>query len=66
MKENKSESDLRGKKRDRGAGESTATATKEMIFTTKVWRRGGAGGATSTTTETSSKTTTTRTTRRGK
>ena len=48
------------------AGETSATATKEMISTTKVGRRGGAGGATSTTTETTSKTTTTRTTRRGK
>ena len=49
-----------------GAGETTATATKEMISTTKVGRRGGAGGATSTTTESTTKTTTTRTTRRGK
>ena len=66
MKENKSESDLRAVKRpSRGAGESTATATKEMISTVKVGRRGGAGGATSTTTETTSKTKTTRTTRRG-
>lgn len=66
MKENKSESDLRAKKPARGAGETTATATKEMISTTKVGRRGGAGGATSTTTESTTKTTTTRTTRRGK
>ena len=67
MKENKSESDLRGAKKrpSRGAGESTATATKEMVSTVKVGRRGGAGGATSTTTETTSKTKTTRTTRRG-
>ena len=49
-----------------GAGETTATATKEMVSTTKVGRRGGAGGATSTTTESTTKTTTTRTTRRGK
>ena len=49
-----------------GAGETTATATKEMVLTTKVGRRGGAGGATSTTTESTTKTTTTRTTRRGK
>ena len=66
MKENKSESDLRAKRPARGAGETTATATKEMISTTKVGRRGGAGGATSTTTESTTKTTTTRTTRRGK
>ena len=66
MKENKSESDLRAKKPARGAGETTATATKEMISTTRVGRRGGAGGATSTTTESTTKTTTTRTTRRGK
>ena len=49
-----------------GNRETTASATKERISTTKVGRRGGAGGATSTTTETTSKTTTTRTTRRGK
>ena len=53
-------------KTNEGAGETTATATKEMVSTTKVGRRGGAGGATSTTTETTSKITTTRTTRRGK
>ena len=50
----------------RGAGETSATATKTLTTTTKVGRRGGAGGPTSTTTETTSKTTTTRTTRRGK
>ena len=50
-----------------GNRETSASATKERISTTKVGRRGGAGGATSTTTETTSKTTTTtRTTRRGK
>ena len=65
MKENKSESNLRAKNPERGAGETSATATKTMISTTKVGRRGGAGGPTSTTTETTSKTTTTRTTRRG-
>ena len=65
MKENKSSSDLRGKPTLKGPGETTATATKERISTTKVGRRGGAGGATSTTTETTSKTTTTRITRRG-
>lgn len=66
MTQNKSASDLRAKKpAGREPGESTATATKEMISTTKVGRRGGAGGPTSTTTETTSKTTTTRTTRRG-
>ena len=58
---------LRNQQRgDGNASETSATATKEMISTTKVGRRGGAGGATSTTTETTSKTTTTRTTRRGK
>ena len=66
MKENKSTANLRSQpKPPRGAGESSATATKTMVTTTKVGRRGGAGGATSTTTETTSKTTTTRTTRRG-
>ena len=59
-------SQSRGNGNNRGAGESSATATKEMISTTKVGRRGGAGGATSTTTETTTKTSTTRTTRRGK
>ena len=49
-----------------GAGETSATATKEMVSTTKVGRRGGAGGATSTTTETTSKTTTTTTRTRRK
>ena len=68
LKENKSDSNLRAqvkKPAERGAGESTASATKTVTQTTKVGRRGGAGGATSTTTETTSKTTTTRTTRRG-
>ena len=68
MKENKSASNLRAQVRkpaEKGAGESSATATKTVTSTTKVGRRGGAGGATSTTTETTSKTTTTRTTRRG-
>ena len=65
MKENKSDPNLRVKKPERGAGETSATATKTMVSTTKVGRRGGAGGPTSTTTETTSKTTTTRTTRRG-
>ncbi len=68
MKENKSASNLRAqvkKQAEKGAGETSATATKTVTSTTKVGRRGGAGGATSTTTETTSKTTTTRTTRRG-
>lgn len=65
MKQNKSDPNLRVKKPERGAGETSATATKTMVSTTKVGRRGGAGGPTSTTTETTSKTTTTRTTRRG-
>ena len=68
MKENKSASNLKAQARkpaEKGAGESSATATKTVTSTTKVGRRGGAGGATSTTTETTSKTTTTRTTRRG-
>jgi len=68
MKENKSASNLRAqvkKQAEKGAGETSATATKTVSSTTKVGRRGGAGGATSTTTETTSKTTTTRTTRRG-
>ena len=59
-------SQSRGNGNAGASGETSATATKEMISTTKVGRRGGAGGATSTTTETTSKTTTTRTTRRGK
>ena len=59
-------SQSRGNANNRGAGESSVSATKEMISTTKVGRRGGAGGATSTTTETTTKTTTSRTTRRGK
>ena len=69
MKENKSASNLRTqvkKPAEKGAGESSATATKTVTSTTKVGRRGGAGGATSTTTETTSTKTTTRTTRRGK
>ena len=68
MKENKSASNLRTqvkKPAEKGAGETSATATKTVTSTTKVGRRGGAGGATSTTTETTSKTTTTRTTKRG-
>lgn len=66
MKQNNSSSQLRTKKPvGKEPGETTATATKEMISTTKVGRRGGAGGAHSTTTETTSKTTTTRTTKRG-
>ena len=68
MKENKSASNLRTqvkKPAEKGAGETSATATKTVTSTTKVGRRGGAGGVTSTTTETTSKTTTTRTTKRG-
>ena len=68
MKGNKSATNLRAqvkKSEEKGAGETSATATKTVTSTTKVGRRGGAGGATSTTTETTSKTTTTRTTKRG-